>query len=432
MKNGKKIGLALSGGGFRATVYHLGTLQKLKELNLLDKIDVISSNSGGSITAAAYGLYGADFKKFEEIVLAGVQKSVIKKMIFSYHFLLPAAIILVLLGVIAGLLFTNLAWLSLLLLLAILVLFLNYQFKIFRLSRVIEHIYNDFFFNRTQLKELLPGVDIVMNSTNVETGRPFTFSRDAMGDSTYLYPKDGGASIQFIQSEFPVARAVTASTCVPFLFSPVQISKDYYKNKQDVNRAKPRLVDGGVYDNQGVHKLTQKNSHYRCEIIIVSDAGNKMPFENSYKNVLALLIRVSDVFMKRIQDLQMVDLIFNPMNPEEVAYQSLGWNLEDSISDFVDNVLEGNVSDAVIKSHEIPGKYLDKGQRDLIVEYLSEKIRYDEIIENSNSKEALALARSVGTNLTALNPKQIDALTRQASLLTEINVKLYCPSLFKA
>src|SRR5438477_5822124 len=46
------IGLALSGGGFRATLFHLGSLRRLNELGLLTQIDTFSSASGGSITAA--------------------------------------------------------------------------------------------------------------------------------------------------------------------------------------------------------------------------------------------------------------------------------------------------------------------------------------------------------------------------------------------
>src|SRR6266850_1031658 len=45
------IGLALSGGGFRATLFHLGTLWRLNELGYLPKLDRISSVSGGSITS---------------------------------------------------------------------------------------------------------------------------------------------------------------------------------------------------------------------------------------------------------------------------------------------------------------------------------------------------------------------------------------------
>ena len=50
----QKIGLALSGGGYRAAAFHLGVLKKLKELNILDKIDIISTVSGGSIIGAYY------------------------------------------------------------------------------------------------------------------------------------------------------------------------------------------------------------------------------------------------------------------------------------------------------------------------------------------------------------------------------------------
>lgn len=45
------IGLALSGGGFRATLFHCGALWRLNDLGVLARLDRISSVSGGSITA---------------------------------------------------------------------------------------------------------------------------------------------------------------------------------------------------------------------------------------------------------------------------------------------------------------------------------------------------------------------------------------------
>src|SRR5438094_9386228 len=51
------IGLALSGGGFRATLFHLGTLWRLNELAYLPKLDRISSVSGGSITSGALAVH---------------------------------------------------------------------------------------------------------------------------------------------------------------------------------------------------------------------------------------------------------------------------------------------------------------------------------------------------------------------------------------
>jgi NTE family protein len=48
------LGLALSGGGSRAAAFHIGTLQGLAEVELLDAVDVVSSVSGGSVFAAAW------------------------------------------------------------------------------------------------------------------------------------------------------------------------------------------------------------------------------------------------------------------------------------------------------------------------------------------------------------------------------------------
>jgi NTE family protein len=58
-ESGKRIGLALSGGGYRGAAYHLGVLRTLNRLGVLDKVDVISSVSGGSIVAAYYALHKA-------------------------------------------------------------------------------------------------------------------------------------------------------------------------------------------------------------------------------------------------------------------------------------------------------------------------------------------------------------------------------------
>src|SRR3954462_759672 len=47
-----KIGLALSGGGFRATLYHLGVIRFLRDARILPSVSHITSVSGGSIIAA--------------------------------------------------------------------------------------------------------------------------------------------------------------------------------------------------------------------------------------------------------------------------------------------------------------------------------------------------------------------------------------------
>mgnify|MGYP005712028547 CR=1 FL=1 len=47
-----KLGLALSGGGFRATLYHLGVIRYLRDIGALQEVSDIASVSGGSILAA--------------------------------------------------------------------------------------------------------------------------------------------------------------------------------------------------------------------------------------------------------------------------------------------------------------------------------------------------------------------------------------------
>jgi predicted acylesterase/phospholipase RssA len=67
-----RIGLALSGGGFRASVFHLGVIRRLAELGWLPHIDMISTVSGGSILGAFMSLrwtdvlnHGADWSAFD-------------------------------------------------------------------------------------------------------------------------------------------------------------------------------------------------------------------------------------------------------------------------------------------------------------------------------------------------------------------------------
>ena len=114
-----KVGLALSGGGFRAALYHIGVLAKLAELDVLRKVEALSCVSGGSIVGAHYYLevrklmsekpdqeitkddYIEIVKRVERDFLAGVQTNIRTrvlanpftnlKMIFSLELFAHAA-----------------------------------------------------------------------------------------------------------------------------------------------------------------------------------------------------------------------------------------------------------------------------------------------------------------------------------------------------
>ena len=68
-KKPQNVGLALSGGGSRAIAFHLGCLRALHDLDLLSRVQVISSVSGGSVISAMYAYSNDPFQEFEERVL---------------------------------------------------------------------------------------------------------------------------------------------------------------------------------------------------------------------------------------------------------------------------------------------------------------------------------------------------------------------------
>ena len=89
-----KFGLGLSGGGFRASLFHIGVLARLAELDVLRHVEVLSCVSGGSIVGAHYYLelrhlletktddeiepedYIRIVKRIEEAFLKGVQRNI--------------------------------------------------------------------------------------------------------------------------------------------------------------------------------------------------------------------------------------------------------------------------------------------------------------------------------------------------------------------
>ena len=61
-----KIGLALSGGGSRAIAFHLGCLRALHDLGILNRVQILSTVSGGSVIGALYAANDEPFPAFED------------------------------------------------------------------------------------------------------------------------------------------------------------------------------------------------------------------------------------------------------------------------------------------------------------------------------------------------------------------------------
>lgn len=426
----KLIGLALSGGGYRAAVYHLGTLKKLHQLKVLDKIDRFSTISGGSITGAAYCLHNGDFKEFENRMFTALTtKSVIRYILTSWKFVRLILFALMFLVPAIYFQFTLYAPYSIPIIILFIYLLIKYQFKLFPVSEIIEKAYDKFFFSGAILSDLNDKPEIAIGATNLQTLRQFTFSKRKMEDSKYAYMQP---PIYFDGTKFPVARAVIASSSVPFAFTPIVIAKEYYKDPSLYKTVYPRLVDGGVYDNQGAHKLTQENSSYKCDVVIVSDAGDKLPFDKSYNNTFTLLLRTVDTFMARIKHFQMIQNIYSK-SEISVSFQSIGWDLENCITGFHKNLLDGNIPKELCVAHnfedvwiETPAQY-----RKEIITHLETVCDYKTMISGSLNSDELKDIRSTGTNLTPIPVTRAKNLIAHAELITELQIKLYTPQLLE-
>jgi len=233
--------LTFSGGGTRAAAFAYGVMKGLKEtpislndqhqVDMLSLVDVISSVSGGSFTAAYYGLFG-------DKLFTGFESDFLKTNLQSH--------------LSRRLLFNPINW-------------IRFMSGGFSRSDLTTEYYQKHIFKEKTFADIRPESPAIMiNATDVATGTGFSFSDD---------------HFRWLCSDldsFPVGKAVTASSAVPVLFSPVllknhggcdpfeyqtsQVSDDVRYKHQALRirnfRDKERhpylhLVDGGVADNLG-------------------------------------------------------------------------------------------------------------------------------------------------------------------------------------
>lgn len=236
------MGLALSGGGFRATLFHCGALWRLAELGYLGRLDRISSVSGGSITAGVLGLRWNVLRADRFAVASLVEHVVAPLRAYCARNVDAPAII-------QGLLVP------------------------FRsIPDFLASDYDDQLFRSATLQSLPDVPRFVINSTNLATGVDFRFSKPYAGDYR----------IGLIERpRFPLAVAVAASSAFPPVLSPVVLETDPASFVRwtgsdlhdDVHlRERVLLTDGGAYDNLGLQTVST-----RFKTILASDAG--APFD---------------------------------------------------------------------------------------------------------------------------------------------------------
>jgi predicted acylesterase/phospholipase RssA len=281
----KGIGLALSGGGFRATLFHLGVVRFLYETGSLTSVKRISAVSGGSILAAHLGLnwelYTGPHEAFDtaargllQFVRDDVRGRVVRRWILAWLTLLPRLLVP-----------RPRRWTGLNLLVG-------------QYARL---------FGDATLKDLRgPGrPDVALNCTSLSTGAACYFN--ASGFTWNVHEE------HVVAPDTPLALAVAASSAFPPLFPPITISHEtLYCDKQQFPHAH-HLTDGGIYDNSGISRLVRQDSSERAEDlsrIVVSDAEGNFDWEldSDYIFPVARNVRASNILMTRVSSLQFSNL----------------------------------------------------------------------------------------------------------------------------
>lgn len=266
------MALCLSGGGYRAMVFHLGALWRLNETGLLKNLKRISSVSGGSITSALLGLKWnrLDFDDSGRST-AFVTEVAEPVRALAGHTIDVSAVIL-------GALLPG------------------------SINDRVASAYDKHLYHGATLQDLPSddeGPRFVINATNVQTGTLWRFMKPYMRD--YMVGEVKNPSVLLSQ-------AVGASSAFPPILSPARLeleSSDFTPGTLGPCGFPPYttevvLSDGGVYDNLGLETAWK-----RYETIFVSDAGGKMAAEASpHSNPIEHTLRVFDIVDNQVRDLR--------------------------------------------------------------------------------------------------------------------------------
>jgi NTE family protein len=285
------IGLSLSGGGYRATVFHLGLLARLAESNALEQVTVVSTVSGGSLCAGmVLGLNQMRWPTSQEYIehiasqahdlltTTDLQKDLISRALGSF-----------------GALFGTRA-------------------------DDLSHLIQEKWGIKARLNELPEKPRWLINATCYETGKNWRFQKYRMGDYLFGYSRD---------TDLPLADAMAASAGFPVGIGPLVLdatTRRWYKyapgveaptlsesqvaapNKIEIKPEyeKVHLWDGGAYDNhglEGVHDFAE-GWQLGIEFLIVSDAAGRAKPERYSWGPKAIARLMTGIMMDQIRSLR--------------------------------------------------------------------------------------------------------------------------------
>ncbi len=283
------IGLALSGSGLRASLFHVGLLAHLAELDLLRRVDVISATGGGALVGALYHLHlkrlldaEGDIESgrllqlvaaLEQDVLRAAQSD-LRNQLFANPF-------------------ANLKRLS------------TAYSSATRLGYLLDHqVFRLAWKGDTNLpiemrdlaiqprgdREFDPAIDnrkryckaplLIINATNLATGRPWRFDAKRMGEPAappalrrlsraVTLGQSAYERLPNAHMRMPLGQAVAASMAAPGLLEPLYLPRLYPDPEHRSAPMDVRLGDGRLSDPLGAEALLD----HGCDRLILAEAS---------------------------------------------------------------------------------------------------------------------------------------------------------------
>jgi predicted acylesterase/phospholipase RssA len=258
------IGLSLSGGGYRAAAFHLGALRCLERVGLLPRVEMLSTVSGGSFTGVAWALACVERRPFTEFEASFAR------------FLREVPLV---------------------------------DRALDRLTRpargprrhdlvtAVADVYAETFLRAPDgrpyrfgalLDADLPLRELTINATEFRTGLAFRFQRSA---SPLARIGNGNVAIpRAVARDLRLADVVAASSCFPGGFEPMAFPDDFdwpggeppEPARAAIGPVPVALMDGGIYDNQGIQGLLlagdrggEERGVDRLDLLVVSDTDQE-------------------------------------------------------------------------------------------------------------------------------------------------------------
>lgn len=369
-----RIGLALSGGGTRAAVFHLGVVQRLAAGGLLEHITKVSTVSGGSLAAALIfshgGLKWPASIDYLEIVFPKLQQLLTAVDLFTLKSIAQSP--------------------------------MQWRHLSSHRARIIGNLLEQRWGVRGLLKNLDPTPEWLINTTCVESGKNWRFSQCHMGDWIIGHHYD---------PPFSIAEAAAASAAVPYVIGALKLSLpedgwyeiDPASDKPRVRKERSfrtiALWDGGAYENLGLEPLFKLDrGMIDCDYVLVSDASGKLPIG---KRVSPLRLLKGDLLSPRLFDIASDQI------------RSLRSRI------FVHALEKGAAAGALIR--------MGNSVRDIDMKASRERAGTDYARFQEDRVASLALKHP--TNLSSLSVKLFERIARHGHEVADATLTAYCRAL---